>query len=136
MGKPAMLGSLEDTLQMSAEINGVEPCLDFAHLHARAGDGSMNTYTEWLESLLQYKAALGENSLLNLHIHLSGIEYGVKGEKNHLPVQESDINLDALFEALKQMGCGGRILCESPLLEEDAVYLKSVWQQKTTQSIG
>ena len=26
MGKSAMLGSLEDTLQMSAEIDGVEPC--------------------------------------------------------------------------------------------------------------
>jgi deoxyribonuclease-4 len=34
MGKVAMLGSLEDTLKMSQAIPGVEPCLDFAHLHA------------------------------------------------------------------------------------------------------
>ncbi len=40
MGKVAMLGSLEDTLTMSREIKGVLPCLDFAHLHARTGDGS------------------------------------------------------------------------------------------------
>src|SRR5512138_3502768 len=33
MGKSAMLGSFEDTLVMSAEVEGVEPCLDFAHLH-------------------------------------------------------------------------------------------------------
>ncbi len=39
MGKQAMLGSLEDTLVLSREIQGVEPCLDFAHLHARPGDG-------------------------------------------------------------------------------------------------
>src|SRR5574342_96782 len=35
MGKSAMLGSLEDTLAMSEAIEGVEPCIDFAHLHAR-----------------------------------------------------------------------------------------------------
>jgi deoxyribonuclease-4 len=43
MGKVAMLGSLEDTLSMSQEIKGVVPCLDFAHLHARTGDGSRNS---------------------------------------------------------------------------------------------
>jgi deoxyribonuclease-4 len=47
MGKSAMLGSLEDTLEMSRSIPGVLPCLDFPHLHARTGDGSMNTYDEW-----------------------------------------------------------------------------------------
>src|SRR5438128_5503736 len=44
MGKSAMLGSLEDTLVMSQEIEGVEPCIDFAHLHARPGDGTVNSY--------------------------------------------------------------------------------------------
>ena len=38
MGKSAMLGSLQDTLEMSRAIEGVEPCIDFAHLHARPGD--------------------------------------------------------------------------------------------------
>jgi deoxyribonuclease-4 len=39
MGKSAMLGSLEDTLAMAKALPGVEPCIDFAHLHARPGDG-------------------------------------------------------------------------------------------------
>jgi deoxyribonuclease-4 len=47
MGKSAMLGSFEDTLEMSKAIEGVEPCIDFAHLHARPGDGTMNSYDEW-----------------------------------------------------------------------------------------
>jgi len=133
MGKSAMLGSLEDTLRMSKEIKGVEPCLDFAHLHARAGDGSMNTPEEWSDVLEKYRAALGEESLKRLHIHMSGIEYGEKGEKNHLPIRESDFNLDALFTALWNFRCGGRILCESPIMEEDAQYLQSSWKLKTTQ---
>lgn len=129
MGKTAMLGSLEDTLRMSEAIDGVEPCLDFAHLHARAGDGSMNSKEEWLAVLSGYAQALGEDSLRRLHIHLSGIEYGLKGERNHVPVAQSDFNLTGLFSALYEMGCAGRILCESPDMEDDALLMKAEWEK-------
>jgi len=128
MGKVAMLGSLTDTLIMSREIEGILPCLDFAHLHARAGDGSINSKAEFLEILSSYKAYLGSESLKHLHIHLSGIEYGPKGEKNHLPLKESDLNLVELFDALHQLNCCGRILCESPAMEEDAIYMRDLWE--------
>lgn len=127
MGKSAMLGSLQDTLEMSKSVPGVLPCLDFAHLHARAGDGSMNSHAEWVAVLTQYGQALGEAALQDLHIHLSGIEYGDKGEKNHLPLDEADLDLQALFRALLDFGCGGRMLCESPAMEEDALKLKGRW---------
>jgi deoxyribonuclease-4 len=128
MGKSAMLGSFEDTLAMSA-IEGVEPCIDFAHLHARPGDGTMNTYAEWSTLLKTYQKALGKKALKHLHIHLSGIEYGPKGEKNHLPVAESDLKLNLLFKALNEFGCAGRILCESPIMEEDALNMKKAWMK-------
>jgi deoxyribonuclease-4 len=127
MGKSAMLGSLQDTLLMSRETPGVEPCLDFAHLHARAGDGSMNTYDEWSQVLEAYGKSLGQETLQRLHIHLSGIEYGPKGERQHLPVLESDLDLKALYKALQAFGCGGRLLCESPAMEDDALVMKNVW---------
>lgn len=128
MGKSAFLGSLEDTLEMSKEVPGVAPCIDFAHLHARAGDGSMNSEAEWSDVLVRYANALGEEALQKLHIHLSGIEYGEKGEKKHLPMTESDFDLKGLFSALSKAGCAGRILCESPIMEEDALYMKQVWE--------
>jgi deoxyribonuclease IV len=129
MGKSAMLGSLEDTLQMSHAIAGVEPCLDFAHLHARPGDGSMNNYEIWMECLQRYAEVLGEESLHRLHIHLSGIEYGPKGEKNHLPLDEADLDLNAILKALKAQGCRGRILCESPVMEDDALKIQQAWKE-------
>ncbi len=135
MGKGAMLGSLEDTLEMS-QLAGVEPCLDFAHLHARPGDGSVNTYQEWLDILNLYRDVLGEKSLGRLHCHLSGIEYSEKGEQNHLVISESDFNLDALFQALVDSKAGGRILCESPMLEEDALFIQKTWQELTTKSVN
>jgi deoxyribonuclease-4 len=127
MGKTAMLGSLEDTLQMAREIPGVEPCLDFAHLHARAGDGSMNSQAEWLGVLDAYENALGADALSRLHIHMSGIEYSLKGERNHLALRESDFDLAGLFAALRLKNCAGRILCESPAMEDDAAYMRDTW---------
>jgi deoxyribonuclease-4 len=134
MGKSAMLGSLDDTLQMSKAIDGVLPCLDFAHLHARPGDGSMNTYDEWAALLEVYGSALGQSSLQELHIHLSGIEYGPKGEKKHLELKDADLDLGALFRALKGHGCAGRILCESPVMEKDALKLKKTWARVSAEN--
>ncbi|HNB54941.1 MAG TPA: TIM barrel protein, partial [Anaerolineales bacterium] len=128
MGKSAMLGSAEDTFEMGKAIEGVQPCIDFAHLHARPGDGSMNTYDEWARLLDAYGTALGPAALQTLSIHLSGIEYGPKGEKEHLPISESDLDLDAILKALKTFGCGGRMLIESPAMEEDALLVKQRWE--------
>jgi deoxyribonuclease-4 len=129
MGKTAMLGSLEDTLKMAQAIQGVEPCMDFAHLHARAGNGSINSYSEWMRIIDEYASALGEGALKRLHIHLSGIEYSSKGERNHLKLLESDLDIRSLFQALQARQCAGRILCESPILEEDALYMKKLWEE-------
>ncbi|MEW6028498.1 MAG: TIM barrel protein [Chloroflexota bacterium] len=131
MGKSAMLGSFEDTLALSAAMPQVQPCLDFAHLHARPGDGTMNTFDEWSRYLESYGGTLGADALKRLHVHLSGIEYGPKGEKNHLPLADADLNLKALFKALKDFGCAGRILCESPIMEEDALNMKKAWKKSS-----
>jgi deoxyribonuclease-4 len=127
MGKSAMLGSFQDTLEMAKAIDGVQPCLDFAHLHARPGDGTMNTLAEWRAVLKAYSKALGKSSLKKLHIHLSGIAYGPKGEKEHLKLADADLDLKALMSALKEFGCSGRILCESPIMEEDALNMQKTW---------
>ncbi len=127
MGKSAMLGTLEDTLAMAKAVSGVEPCIDFAHLHARPGDGSINTYDEFSHILELYGNTLGEKSLSHLHIHLSGIKYGEKGEREHLQLEKSDLNIKELFRALADFHCHGRILCESPIMEDDALFMKKLW---------
>jgi deoxyribonuclease-4 len=129
MGKSAMLGSLEDAISMAKQIEGVEPCLDFAHLHARPGDGTMNTLTEWSALLRAYAKGLGKSALKRLHIHLSGIAYGPKGEKRHLELKEADLDVKALLGALHDYGCAGRILCESPIMEEDALLMQKTWKK-------
>lgn len=128
-GKAAMLGSLSEVMDMSASIPGVLPCVDFAHLHARLGDGKMNSYEEWMGMLASYRRKLGEKSIKSLHIHLSGINYGPKGEKNHLVMEEADLMFKDLMRALHDSGAAGRLLCESPVLEVDALKFKGLWQE-------
>lgn len=129
MGKSALLGSLPDVLAMATAVDGVEPCIDFSHLHARPGDGSGNSYAEWVAMLELIKSEMGAPALKRLHIHLSGIEYGPKGEKCHLVLKESDLKYRELLRALRDHGCQGRILCESPNLEDDAQLLQRTWRK-------
>jgi len=129
MGKSAMFGTLEETLRLSRDIDGVLPCLDFAHLHARRGDGSFNSYAEFLDALKLVEAELGKRGIRNLHIHMSGIEYGPKGERNHLMLKEADIKYRDLLRALIDVGAAGRILCESPDQEVDAVLMQKAYRR-------
>jgi deoxyribonuclease IV len=128
-GKAAMLGSFVEVMEMAKAIPGVLPCVDFAHLHARLGDGKMNSYEEWMNALEEYRHTLGEKSIKSLHIHLSGINYGPKGEKNHLTMEEADLKFTDLMRALHDSNTTGRLMCESPILEVDALKFKQLWME-------
>ena len=89
----------------------------------------MNTRGEWSNLLKAYAKVLGRPALKRLHIHLSGIAYGPKGEKEHLKLKEADLDLKALLGALHDHGCAGRVLCESPIMEEDALLMQKTWKK-------
>ncbi len=129
MGKSAMFGTLEETVQLARDVEGVLPCIDFSHLHARRGDGSLNSYDEFLDALKLVAAGLGERGIRRIHIHLSGIEYGPKGERNHLMLKEADIKYRELLRALVDIGAAGRIVCESPDQEVDAILLQKAYRR-------
>ncbi|WP_048183564.1 TIM barrel protein [Methanosarcina sp. MTP4] len=126
MGKRSQFGTLEEVLTLSAEIEGVMPCLDFSHLHAR--EGKENSYPEFKAILDRVEEELGKEGLSNMHMHVSGIEYGKNGEKKHLVLKESDFNFTELLKALKEFKVKGLLICESPNLEEDALLLKKSYE--------
>ncbi|HLF24750.1 MAG TPA: TIM barrel protein [Anaerolineae bacterium] len=134
MGKGAMIGTLEETVQLARDIDGVLPCIDFAHLHARPGDGSFNSYTEFANALKVVATGLGRRGLQSLHIHLSGIDYGPGGEKKHLALKEADLKYRDLFKALVDIGASGRVLCESPVMEQDALLMQKTYRRLATKS--
>ncbi|WP_426349409.1 TIM barrel protein [Alloiococcus sp. CFN-8] len=127
-GKATQFGSLEEIVSICREVPLCKPCIDFAHIHAR-DNGCLKDQDDFNRILEYIGDNLGKEALSEMHIHISGINYGIKGEKNHLPLQESDFNFMAFMKALVKYDVKGYIISESPILEEDSLLLKSIYNQ-------
>lgn len=125
MGKPSQFGTIEEICNLSIELEGIVPCIDFAHWHARTG--AFNSYPEFASILQEVEERLGRVALDNMHIHASGIAYGNKGETKHLNLKESDFQYAELLQALKDYDAKGMVICESPNLEEGALLLQETY---------
>lgn len=125
-GKGSQFGSLDEIISLSQEIPGVKPCIDFAHIYAR-DTGKWNSYEEFMKILDNIATKLGADALKDMHIHVSGIHYGPKGELNHLNIQDSanKFKYNELIRVLYERDVGGFLICESPNLETDALLFKS-----------
>lgn len=126
MGKHSEFGTVEEILNLCTELEGLAPCLDFAHWHARTG--AYNSYLEFASLLQQIKERLGRAALDDMHIHFSGISYGAKGEIKHLDLKESDLQYVELLKALRDYEVKGLLICESPNLEVDALLLQATYE--------
>jgi len=125
-GKGSQFGTVDEIIELSNDIEGVMPCVDFSHLHARSG-GKFNTKEEFDSILEKIEKGLGKKGLRNMHIHLSGIQYTDKGERNHLILEESDMNYKDLLRSFIDFKIKGVLICESPNLEDDAMLLKKTY---------
>jgi len=124
-GKLSQFGTLEETIRLCTRLKNARPCIDFAHLHAYSG--KINTYFEFREVIDTVSASLGKDSIENLHLHVSGIHYGHRGELKHLTLEDSDFNYSELLRALIDTGTGGTVICESPNMETDTLILKKTY---------
>jgi len=128
MGKRSQFGSLEEILFLCREVDGLLPCVDFSHIHAREGSGKANSYREFDRILRKIERKLGKIAIKNMHIHISGAEYGSKGELKHLNLDESDFRYEEWIHALRDYGVEGMVICESPIQERDALMLKNLYR--------
>jgi deoxyribonuclease-4 len=157
-GKPTQFGDIEELVKLADELKefNLKLCIDFAHKYARS-NGVFNGYEKFKEILEMVESKLGREYLDTIHMHVSAINYGDKGEKNHLTFLQSveqyqsegiDIKgLDNEFKKLEEKGktfdsgfkwrellqvlkdkkVGGFLVCESPILEYDALLLKQTY---------
>ena len=112
-GKATQWGDIDEIINLSKEFEQVLPCVDFSHLHARSA-GEYNTYDEFSKVLEKMGNNIGQYALENFHGHLAGIEYTAKGEKQHLNLENSDMNYKDLIKVMKEFGVKGALVCESP----------------------
>jgi len=127
-GKPSQLGSLEELIELGKRVNGILPCIDFSHFYAREA-GKYNRYPDFCAVLEQLSKSLGKKILKRMHIHISGIDFTPKGERKHLPLENSDFNWRDCLQAFVDYELEGFCICESPILEKDARLLKDTYQK-------
>lgn len=128
MGRRSQFGTLEEVLFLCRELEGLSPCLDFCHIHAR--EGRVNSFQDFDRVLRKMGRKLGPRALKDVHFHVAGVDYGHAGEIKHLDLRESNFRYDEWIEALKEAGAAGTVICESPNLEDDALMLKSLYNSK------
>lgn len=119
MGKEGTWGTLEEIERVCRISKLFVPVIDFAHIHSLY-NGHFKTQRDYEKVLQSYE----ELDTGFLHCHFTSVEYGPKGEKKHLPVETRDPDFLPLAKALKKKDYRVRLICESPLLEEDALQLK------------
>ncbi|MBI5036273.1 TIM barrel protein [Candidatus Micrarchaeota archaeon] len=129
MGKESQFGSLEEVFGLAGDLgyDKVRPCIDWGHYHAR-NRGVLKEKKDFARVLELVEKKAGKEGLKTLHCHVSGIEFTEKGERRHLPLSSKQPDFILLLEALKEFKCSGTLICESPLIEKDALLLKETWE--------
>jgi len=127
-GKKTAYGSLDEIIGLAQHF-GIErmvPVIDYAHFHAR--EGRLRSKGDFAAILERVENALGSRAAKSFHCHFSGIEFGDSGERRHLPISSNSPPFAPLAQSWKENGWAGTVICESPLLEVDALALQKIYE--------
>ena len=122
MGKLGQFGTLDEIGKIMEQVDGVRPVLDVAHVHAR-GRGCLKTEQDMRDLTNQFFSLAGDIA----HFHISCIKYGEKGEISHLPLETKEPDLQMLADVLEDSNQECTFICESPLIEKDAVVFRDMF---------
>jgi deoxyribonuclease-4 len=128
-GKKSAYGSLDEIIDLAEEfgLKQVVPVIDFAHYHAR--EARLKTQDDYARILEKVENRLGSEASRNFHCHFSGIEVIEAGEKNHLPISSLSPPFEPLARAWSENGWEGKAICESPLIEKDALEMQKTYKK-------
>ena len=124
MGDAPEFGSVEDYLPIVKSVPGTDIVIDFGHLHSRT-DGSIRTLADY-EAIFNTLKPVKKN---HFHFHFSNVEYKNGREVRHIPL-DGEPPFGPLAGLLKEKKLDATIICESPLLEEDALKIKRMLDEK------
>lgn len=129
-GKRSQLGSLQEILTLCEQVELTEPNVDWAHLHARE-KGALKTRDDFQEVIDHIEKRLGTEAMKNLHCHYSHIEFTDKGERRHHVMDEVEYGPDfrLLASVIKELDLKPVLICESPVLDFDAIKMRDIFKE-------
>jgi deoxyribonuclease-4 len=128
-GKPTQFGTAEENSKLAGELPQTIPVIDFAHLHA-VRNGWIKGKEQYGEIFETVEKNFTGDYLKRFHSHYSNIEYTIKGERRHLEFSPSgEPPFQPLAELIVENGYNGTMICETPLLEQDALRLQEIFKK-------
>ena len=115
MGRGSTWGTMDEIGKVVRTLKGVQPVVDFAHIHARYG-GSLRSEEDF-RRVVEDMASMHPGTM---HCHYSCIEYTKAGEKRHLTLDTKDPDFSLLVPSLRKIDRECTIICETPLPSQDA----------------
>jgi deoxyribonuclease IV len=128
MGKHTQFGKLEEILTLCQEVDRTQLVLDWSHIHAR-GMGLLKRVEHFRTIVEEIERQLGPKAARDMHCHFSKIEFTDKGERRHHSLDETNFGPDfgALAEILIEFRLKPVIICETPLLDIDAMKMQGIF---------
>ncbi len=132
-GKQKAFGNVDEILELCSSLERTKPVIDFAHIHAYT-NGGLKTGDDYRKLVFdKLEKELGSKAMNGLHCHFSGIEFTKASERKHLPIETGDNSppFAPLAKVIVENGYTPTIICESPLLEGDALKMKGVFMKES-----
>jgi deoxyribonuclease-4 len=119
MAKSTAFGELDEVLRISREVKGVVPYIDWAHTFARQG-GKID-YGNIMDRVTK------ELGLTHINSHFESLQFR-KGKfvDIHRPIEANTPPFEPLAKEILRREISITLVCESPLLEQDALRMKKV----------
>ena len=132
MGKIFQVGSLDEILTICEEVEQTQLVIDWSHLHARH-QGRFRKVSDFRAVVEEVERRLGTEAARNMHCHFSKIEYKDKGERRHHILDEARYGPDfeMLAEVIAEFKMRPVMICETPLLDVDAVKMREMFRKVT-----
>ncbi len=119
MAKKGQFGDLDEVIKLCKEVNDkrVVPLIDFAHIYARN-----NGFIDYSEIFDKVKVM----NLQHINSHFSNVKYNINTKRFqdiHVPINNHP-PVEPLLKEIVKRAVNITIICESPLLERDALKIK------------
>ncbi len=121
MGREKQWGTLGEILKLSREVKGCYPYIDFGHVFVR-NNGRIN-YSEIFDQLKKGKIKF-------IYSHFEGVGKNKDGKfvDVHTPIDHAP-PFEPLAEEILKRGIDIAIVCESPLIDQDALSMRAVFEK-------
>lgn len=123
-GKKNAFGQLDEIIELCKKLKQARPVIDFAHMHATSDDG-LKEKEDYEKIFSKIRQELGLEYLKEMHCHFSGIVFSDKGERHHIPIDNSP-PFKPLAELIADKNYVFTIISESPLLDKDALKMQKI----------